>query len=1523
MTKSFVPGGVRIVALALLAGASAPAFALHLQTPFLEPIPFPAIQGAQSFRPFCQGQAARWQAFDSTSDLMHNGSSGDEIFFWDNDPAGPRHLVQVTNCAVGDSSKPADDANGQVIVFESTSNLGAPPATRCMQLLPSRRIFMAQQVNRAFAYQELTAGLDPAADCSNAVITSDGLRVAFQCAGDLRGNGSTGTNIYLWVNDQQCDPHASPQCSNVQQIPGTVGGTFVSANTSFNLLSTMLVFDSNAPIDGNANGFQQIWLYSITGNPPIGCPSEPGDSPGCPKPIRLTNGLGDSTHPSISQDARFVVFQSTADLLATGSTGSQIFLLDRTTGILTQLTQAAGDSTLPSISGNGRYIVFLSLGDFGFGVGGGPHLLLFDQTLNVLYQVTSGPGSAGNPIATADTIFFFDSDEDPTKTGITGRQIYALNVFLQVPKPAMGPATFRLMPGHVDTHGIASGGSSVRLITESTFGANPQTSYIIAPIGNQSTGPGSINLASLGINPVDQEGAVTVPKMTIPPIPVPSFGAVCVQQTAPGRGTIDCNGDANEAQPDVLDYRTFQDHVTNDEDPNCQFGCKEGSSCPGPLTPPPAPDCPRCVSEPGVCADGPLVGQACQFDTECPGKEKARDPVTGQIICTAADCGACNTTLPSLDERQLPHIGTCVGPGPRKGLWCDVDGDCPSDCLAQQTCHDGPTDTHTICASDRDCVAPGQCTGDVLDICQGPPVLTQTGSFGAGDMKVTIPVTARFSTNVGKDGLYCTPDDTYALAGSGFDAELRLTTGKAAATITDVDYTPGLTMGASEEGAPFSCDRWRSDKDLSGARLVGALTFLNVPFVPFTHDTIITFRFVADSVPCIPSAGTCSQPCTDDASCSDGDPCNGVEFCHLGNCQKGVPISCDDGNECNGAEVCDSANGGVCDKSAQQQCSQDNPCRVGTCRPDFLCVYSDVANGTACTDNNLCTGPDPTPGSGGGPCPAGLLCDACQDGVCTAPLNNVAANLGCEDNNVCHGIMACDPTTGNSCVQTVPPLVCNPPNPPNPCVDNRCDPVLGCNPPNTNPCSDGNACTGPDVCANGECHGDPTPASIACLATGTVCSPQSCDTVTGACVATPSNCDDGNPCTDDTCNPDAVNPDSACVHVNNTAACSDGNVCNGAETCQAGTCTAGTPLNCNDNNPCTTDTCDPVTGCQHTPITNGTACTDGNVCNGAEICQAGTCTAGTPLNCNDNNPCTTDTCDRATGCQHTPVTNGTACDDGNACTRADSCQGGACVGTNPIACAAEDECHAPGTCDPATGACTTPAQPDGTACDDGNACTQRDACQGGVCTGTPPVTCTALDQCHVAGICDPATGMCSQPAKRDGSACDDGDACTTEDTCQAGGCQPGPRVACILAPPGPVRAPGPAPVVTLNVERPPETTTTNAVVTVAGYARLPVGFMADALAAGRAAGSADLLFAVRSHGTPCSATAPLGTVRVTNCVIKTIKRHKSQVTVGLKLNKLVRKLLNEQGGLTLQVAGSVTEHHGASSPLAVFLKLSR
>ena len=72
-----------------------------------------------------------------------------------------------------------------------------------------------------------------------------------------------------------------------------------------------------------------------------------------------------------------------------------------------------------------------------------------------------------------------------------------------------------------------------------------------------------------------------------------------------------------------------------------------------------------------------------------------------------------------------------------------------------------------------------------------------------------------------------------------------------------------------------------------------------------------------------------------------------------------------------------------------------------------------------------------------------------------------------------------------------------------------------------------------------------------------------------------------------------------------------------------------------------------------------------------------------------------------------------------------------------------------------TASITVPActgRSDGATCDDRNPCTQSDACQTGVCTGANPVVCTASDQCHEAGTCDPASGQCTNPVKLDQSA---------------------------------------------------------------------------------------------------------------------------------------------------------------------------
>jgi hypothetical protein len=213
-----------------------------------------------------------------------------------------------------------------------------------------------------------------------------------------------------------------------------------------------------------------------------------------------------------------------------------------------------------------------------------------------------------------------------------------------------------------------------------------------------------------------------------------------------------------------------------------------------------------------------------------------------------------------------------------------------------------------------------------------------------------------------------------------------------------------------------------------------------------------------------------------------------------------------------------------------------------------------------------------------------------------------------------------------------------------------------------------------------------------------------------------------------------------------------------------------TAVTIDDGNPCTTDSWNASLGqLLRVPVANGTPCNDGNPCTLSDSCQGGFCT-GTPLVCPAGGQCeNAGICDPGSGeCFYPIKPNGTACNDGDACTQSDACQSGLCMGTTPVVCAPLDQCHDAGVCDTSTGVCSTPVKPNGTACNDGNACTAGDACQSGVCT-TTPVTCVALDQCHLPGTCDPLTG-CSNPAAPDGTLCDDGNPSTTADVCTAGVC---------------------------------------------------------------------------------------------------------------------------------------------------------
>ena len=149
------------------------------------------------------------------------------------------------------------------------------------------------------------------------------------------------------------------------------------------------------------------------------------------------------------------------------------------------------------------------------------------------------------------------------------------------------------------------------------------------------------------------------------------------------------------------------------------------------------------------------------------------------------------------------------------------------------------------------------------------------------------------------------------------------------------------------------------------------------------------------------------------------------------------------------------------------------------------------------------------------------------------------------------------------------------------------------------------------------------------------------------------------------------------------------------------------------------------------------------------------------------------TCNPADGvCSQPAKANGTACSDGNACTQTDTCQSGSCAGGNPVVCTpASDQCHDAGTCNTNTGVCSAETmKPDATPCVDTDLCTMSDTCQSGTCVSGGPVVCSALDPCHTAGTCTPATGHCSNPVSPDGTACNDGNSNTTYDVCTGGVC---------------------------------------------------------------------------------------------------------------------------------------------------------
>jgi hypothetical protein len=221
-------------------------------------------------------------------------------------------------------------------------------------------------------------------------------------------------------------------------------------------------------------------------------------------------------------------------------------------------------------------------------------------------------------------------------------------------------------------------------------------------------------------------------------------------------------------------------------------------------------------------------------------------------------------------------------------------------------------------------------------------------------------------------------------------------------------------------------------------------------------------------------------------------------------------------------------------------------------------------------------------------------------------------------------------------------------------------------------------------------------------------------------------CNDNNTCTDDSCRVVGTAPNltAECVYTNdNTNTCSDSSLCT-TDSCQAGSCVGTSSVTCTASDQChEVGTCDPSTGTCSNPVRTG-GCDDGNACTVGETCQAnGNCGGGSDrTDCTDDNPCTDNSCDPATGCVITDNTG--PCSDGTACTTGDVCSGGSCVPGTATVCPEPDQCHTPGTCNPTTGVCSNPAKENGSTCSAGTegqtpangGCDAQDTCIDGTCT---------------------------------------------------------------------------------------------------------------------------------------------------------------------------------------------------------------
>ncbi len=381
---------------------------------------------------------------------------------------------------------------------------------------------------------------------------------------------------------------------------------------------------------------------------------------------------------------------------------------------------------------------------------------------------------------------------------------------------------------------------------------------------------------------------------------------------------------------------------------------------------------------------------------------------------------------------------------------------------------------------------------------------------------------------------------------------------------------------------------------------------------------------------CNKKSGVCEQISLpkDGTACDDGNLCTPNSQCSSGSCvalqnlcecQKNSDCaSKEDGNLCNGTLYCNPKTN-KCDVNPATitNCPKafDEQCLTNQCDPKTGgCGMKPAHQGNQCGDDQVCTG--------SGWCDIGV-CDVSVKAACECVEDSDCGKL--DDGDLCNGTLYCD-KSGKApvCKVNLSTIVtCKSVNNSN-CEKNKCQPVSGACAMVAvyGACDDALACTTADACAGGKCAGLPNPCDDNDACTVDACKePQGCvHLAIGA-----SSCDDNDVCTSDSCD-----SKYGCLHGFTAEPCNDGSACTTGDQCKNGVCSGG-PKDCNDNDLCTTDSCEDGIGCKHAPSLENTPCSDGNGCTVTDGCKNGNC-VGVSKVCDDGNPCTTDACEPKSGC---------------------------------------------------------------------------------------------------------------------------------------------------------------------------------------------------------------------------------------------------------------------------------------------------